>query len=228
MTEQNKTKIEKDDEKQRNKTIFSQNIIFFRKKMNLSQKDMAERLNTTNKNISKWENAETVPDVFMIKKIATIFNVTVDTLISPITNENKIAIKTEVAKPFRLKLYMILLINALIILAGSVTFFILKSLEVEPFPLIFIFIYILPIIDISIFIFICIVIKKADPITLSLFGWLISICFYITFRNVQNIAYIFIVTVAYQILALIFTRLINTRKITKINQAIINRIKRKS
>ena len=194
--------------------------------MNISQKELAEKLNTSNKNVSKWENAETVPDVFVIKKIASIFNVSIDTLVSPISNENKRAIKTQTAIPFKWKLYVILLINATIFLLACVLFYTFKSSNFEPFPLYYLFIYVTPFMDISVFIFICIVSKKADPITLSIFGWLVTLCFFLTFIKVPNISYIFIIAVAFQILVPIFTNLINTNKIIGLNLKLINRFKK--
>ena len=217
----------KNEDKNKNKQIFSQNVQFFRKNMNLSQKEMAEKLNTSNKNISKWENAETVPDVFTIKKIADIFNVTIDTLISPITNDNKIAIKTKKVRPLRFKIYTLLFINCIILLLACVSFFTLKSSNFTQFNLYYIFIYMLPIMDLSVFVFICIVAKKADPISLSSFGWLLTICLYISFINVHNIQYIFIITVAYQILTPILTKLINSGRIITLNKIIINKLERK-
>ena len=64
MEQTESTSIEK-HEKDPNKIIFAENIIFFRKKINISQKELAEKLNVSNKNISKWENAETIPDVLL-------------------------------------------------------------------------------------------------------------------------------------------------------------------
>ena len=53
--EQTKQEITKQDkEKEQNKLIFAQNILFFRNKMNISQKELAEKLQLSNKNISKW------------------------------------------------------------------------------------------------------------------------------------------------------------------------------
>ena len=220
-------KIEKNDEKIKNKQIFAQNLVFFRNQMNISQKDIAEKLGTNNKNISKWENAETVPDVFTIKKIADIFNITVDTLITPITQDNKIAIQTKKIRPLRFKIYMLLMANAILLLLTCIAVYILKSSNVEIFPIWYLFLYILPFMDLSVFIFICVVGKKADPISLSIFGWLITLCFFISFINVKNIEYIFIITIAYQIFTIIFTNLINSRKIIELNRLIISKLKRK-
>lgn len=213
-------------EKDYKKVIFADNIIFFRKKLNISQKDLAKKLETSNKNISKWENAETIPDVFTIKKLADIFNVTIDTLISPITKENQDAIKTKKVIPTRWKIYLICLINALIFLASCITFYTLKTLNINIFPPSYIFIYMLPVMDLSIFIFICIAFKKVDTISLSIFGWLLTLSFYFSFKDVDNIIYIFIITIAYQILVPVIARLINSRKIIEINKSIINKFKK--
>ena len=54
-----------------------------------------------------------------------------------------------------------------------------------------------------------------------------SICIYVSFINIPNINYIFFITIAYQILAIVLTRLINSNKIIKLNQIIIAKLKRK-
>lgn len=208
------------------KEILAQNIVFFRKKMGLSQTELARQLQYSNKNISKWENAETTPDIFTIKKLAKIFNISVDTLVNPITSENKDAIKTRAVIPFRWKIYMLALINSLLIFASCIVFFVLKSIGYSGFPLGLIFVYILPLIDLSIFIFICCTKKKVDAISLSLFGWLIVISFFVTFINTPNIGYIVILGIAYQLFAIAFTKLINSGKIIKLNKLIIKRPKK--
>lgn len=208
------------------KEIIAQNIAFFRKKMNMSQTELAKKLEYSNKNISKWELAETTPDIFTLKKLAKIFNVSLDTLTSPITTENKKAIKTKAVVPFRWKLYMLLLVDAIFILLACVAYFVLTMVGYKGFPLFYIFVYITPVIDISVFIFLCCVRKKVDIITLSLFGWLITICFYISFINYPDISYIFLIAVGYQILAPILAMLINSGKIIKLNKLILKKIKK--
>ena len=210
------------------KSIFSQNLLFFRKKLNISQKELAEKINTSNKNISKWERAETIPDILTIKKLANLFNISVDTLINPITNDNKKSIDTKNVIPVKFKIYLLLLINSIILLLACVIFFVFKSLQIETFKLPLIFLYMLPVMCLNIFIFICIITKKVDAISLSIFGWLISICFFFTFRSTPNIGYIFIITIAYQILAPIFAELINSGKIIKANKILLIRWRKHS
>lgn len=58
------------------------NIARFRKSLNLTQAELAEKLNYSDKAVSKWERGESVPDLTVLKQIADFFGVTIDTLIS--------------------------------------------------------------------------------------------------------------------------------------------------
>ena len=61
--------------------IISQNIVSLRKDYGLTQIELAEKLNYSDKAISKWERGESIPDVTVLKAIADIFGVTVDYLL---------------------------------------------------------------------------------------------------------------------------------------------------
>lgn len=52
-----------------------------RKKCGLSQEDVAEKLGVSRQTVSKWETDETVPDIRQSKKIAILYNVSLDELI---------------------------------------------------------------------------------------------------------------------------------------------------
>lgn len=43
-----------------------------RKELKMTQKDLAEKLNVTDKTVSRWENGTTLPDVEMLKTIAEV------------------------------------------------------------------------------------------------------------------------------------------------------------
>lgn len=51
-----------------------------RKKFNLSQEQLAEKINVTRQTISNWELGQTVPDIVQAKEISKIFHVTLDEL----------------------------------------------------------------------------------------------------------------------------------------------------
>ena len=63
------------------KLIIAQNIVSLRKKHDLTQAELAEKLNYSDKAISKWERAESTPDIAVLKSIADLFDVTVDYLL---------------------------------------------------------------------------------------------------------------------------------------------------
>ncbi len=208
------------------KMVLAGNIAFFRKRLGLSQTQLANKLQYSNKNISKWEQGETTPDIFTLKKLSAIFGVSVDTLLSPLSNENLTAIKTKSAVPFRWKLYMLLLADAIFFLLACITWFILKAVDVKSFPINYLFIYILPAIDVSVFVFLCCIRKKVDVISLSLFGWLMVICFFVSFIHTTNIGYVFIIAVGWQVFAPILAKLINSGAIIRFNKRILNKNKK--
>ena len=63
------------------KQIISHNIVMLRKDLGMTQIELAEKLNYSDKAISKWERGESIPDVTVLKAIADIFGVTVDYLL---------------------------------------------------------------------------------------------------------------------------------------------------
>lgn len=64
------------------KETVAKNIIDLRRKRNVTQAELAEALNYSDKAVSKWERAESLPDISVLKNIADFFAVTVDYLIS--------------------------------------------------------------------------------------------------------------------------------------------------
>lgn len=61
-----------------------------REKKHLTQSELAERLNVSDKTISKWETAKGYPDITLLEPIASVFEISVTELLSgnAITNMN--------------------------------------------------------------------------------------------------------------------------------------------
>ncbi|PWL50006.1 MAG: hypothetical protein DBY36_07135 [Clostridiales bacterium] len=64
------------------KLVFASNLIRLRTGAGLKQTELGEKLNYSDKSISKWERAEALPDAAVLKKMAEIFGVTVDYLLT--------------------------------------------------------------------------------------------------------------------------------------------------
>ncbi len=71
------------------KNIIAQNITELRKREKLTQAEFAERLNYTDKAISKWERGESIPSIEVLKQIADMFGVKVDFLLQVGSFEEK-------------------------------------------------------------------------------------------------------------------------------------------
>lgn len=56
-------------------------IAELRKKNNLSQEDLAEKVDVARQTISKWEIGDTTPDINQVKIISKIFNISIDELV---------------------------------------------------------------------------------------------------------------------------------------------------
>lgn len=57
------------------------NIAAFRKQCAMTQAELAEKLNYSDKAVSKWERGESVPDVMTLAQIAELFGVGMDALV---------------------------------------------------------------------------------------------------------------------------------------------------
>ena len=63
------------------KPIIAKNITQLRQAAKLTQSELADRLNYSDKAVSKWERAESIPDITVLKAIADLFGVPLDYLV---------------------------------------------------------------------------------------------------------------------------------------------------
>ena len=61
---------------------FARNFSNLRKKMGLSQEQMAERCGVSRSALAKWESAESIPNIMVIDIVAKEFGVTIDELVN--------------------------------------------------------------------------------------------------------------------------------------------------
>ena len=82
------------------KDIIAQNLAAFRRNSGMTQQQLAEKINYSDKAVSKWERGDGLPDVLVLKQIADLYGITVIALLTrhkrlPLT---KMRLKTLVAK----------------------------------------------------------------------------------------------------------------------------------
>ena len=71
-----------DDEKVKKR--IGANIAYYRRRAGLTQAGLAEKLNYSDKAVSKWERGDSIPDVLTLIQIAAQFGVTVDALLGDV------------------------------------------------------------------------------------------------------------------------------------------------
>ena len=63
------------------KETISKNLIELRTQARLTQAQLADMLNYSDKAVSKWERGEAIPDIRVLIKLAEIYNINVDDII---------------------------------------------------------------------------------------------------------------------------------------------------
>ena len=58
--------------------LLAENLAYYRKASGLTQLELAEKFNYSDKSISKWERAEGMPDVLVLKSLADLYGIKVD------------------------------------------------------------------------------------------------------------------------------------------------------
>ena len=57
--------------------MISTNIKNLRKKLRLSQEELAEKVDVARQTVAKWENGDALPDIISCKKLSMIFKVSI-------------------------------------------------------------------------------------------------------------------------------------------------------
>src|SRR5690554_6504635 len=80
------------------KTV-ANNLVNYRKDKNLTQMELAEQINYSDKVISKWERGESLPGIDALKTIADFYKISVDDLIQ----EESKRLKNPISQKIELK-----------------------------------------------------------------------------------------------------------------------------
>lgn len=67
-------------------------IARLRREKNMTQDEVAEKMNLSPQAVSKWENDQSCPDILLLPQLADLFGVTTDTLLKGETNEPAVRI----------------------------------------------------------------------------------------------------------------------------------------
>ena len=175
---------------------FARNLTHYRKALCLTQTELAEKLNYSDKSISKWERGDGLPDLTVTAGLAEIFGLTVNDLLADkprrklMTTRNKIIIT--------------LLSIGVAWLVATVLFFLCELI----FPNIktwwLFYVYAIPISAIVGIVFSCIWWKKIHIFAfISTLIWSVALCIMLTVP-IPKISLIFIVAAVVQVLTILW------------------------
>ena len=71
------------------KDIVAQNIYYLRTENHMTQYELGQKLNYSDKAISKWERGDGLPDAYVLSKMSELFGVTVDYMLTPHSEQSK-------------------------------------------------------------------------------------------------------------------------------------------
>jgi transcriptional regulator with XRE-family HTH domain len=103
------------------KDIIAENLLALRQQKKITQLEVAERLNYTDKSVSKWERGDVTPPVEVLKALADMYGVSLDYLTTERTGEVIISEKAQ-KKEFSNKIWITLLAVSLVWLIAVIFF----------------------------------------------------------------------------------------------------------
>lgn len=184
-----------------------ENISYYRKQFNLTQLELAEKLNYSDKSISKWERKEGVPDIYVIAELSKFFGISIDTLVK----------KRKVPTPLFKRQQSIALFYALIVwLVVTIGFATLTVFKVN-YPAWHLFIFAIPASTLILFIFnVSWKNIRWTYFYLTIFIWTLAFSFNIGFPSVESyISYIVATPIYIFSCYAIFLTLLHKKKINQ-------------
>lgn len=181
------------------KNNIAKNITELRKASGLTQAQLAEQLNYSDKSVSKWERGDGVPDVVVMKKIADLFGVTLNDLVNDRTP------KLPKKKPYLTNRIIVPMLSVgLVFLIASVLFFILRLADVWNERSWMVYVYAIPVSFI-----IGIVFTElwwnlpARFVATSGLIWSVVVCMRVSFAN-EDLNFMFITAAILQVLTILW------------------------
>lgn len=198
------------------KLIISENISTLRRNAEMTQADLAEKLNYTDKAVSKWERGESVPDISVLKDIADLYGVTVDYLLKA-DHEKAEPIPTQTKKRRLSNRASITCMSILLVwLLATLAFVLVDVIPVESSAHWLAFVYAIPLSMIVWLVFNSIWFnRRRNFLIISLLMWTLLASLHLTLVPASiNIWQIFVLGVPGQAIIILWSRLRGEKKIS--------------
>jgi transcriptional regulator with XRE-family HTH domain len=106
----------------------AKNLTYYRKAAGLTQAELAEKINYSDKSVSKWESGNGVPDVYILLELAKLYKISLNDLVGeePPKNEENSRVNK---KTFRSRLLIMLLSVGIVWLVATFLFVTLELIQ---------------------------------------------------------------------------------------------------
>ena len=158
----------------------AKNLIHYRKLAGLTQAGLAEKINYSDKSVSKWESGNGAPDIYTLIQLAELFGVSVDTLIGEGTpvNPQKKTVGLH---------WLIMLLSSGIIWLVATVFFVLMHFIARGGPWWLAFVYAIPINAIVLLVYASVWhYRTLNFISVSTIIWTVITCLFLTVNVVTT------------------------------------------
>lgn len=202
------------------------NLAYYRKKCGLTQSMVAEKLNYSDKAISKWERGDGIPDAYVLSNLAIIYGVSIDTLLSTtkqqLANEpelEEIASENELKRKHK---YISILSIGLALFVAVVVYVILSIVFKTNTEFLYVLLWGIPAASIVALVFNCIWGKAYNNTYIeSVLMWTTSICIIITvehYVSFKNIWLLLLIPFSFQLLIILWNNMRAMGKFRKKNK----------
>ena len=186
------------------KGILADNLVYYRKLHRLTQAQLAEKINYSDKSVSKWERGDGVPDIYVLTLLAGLYGITVNDLIRERSAVNPVpVIKKRILVP--------LLSMGLVWLIAAVLFFVLRLFTPQLEKLYLCFVWAAPV---SIIVGVVFANLWWNNLLRFLFVsvliWLLAVALFLTI-TLESMYLIFMVAGILQVLVLLWYLLVSNR-----------------
>jgi len=190
------------------KAQVAKNLMLYRKANNLTQLQLAEKLNYSDKSISKWERGDGIPDIFVLTELAKLYGIKVDDFL--------VQKKTPIRPKMKRNKLLIPLMAATGVYAIATIVFVILGLFVPEFTKAWIaFIYAIPV---SLVVFIIFSKLWGNRLLVFFFAsgfiWTVALSILLSFHH-PKIWLFFIAAIPFQVYALLWLTL-KTKKSEKV------------
>ncbi|MBO5027089.1 MAG: helix-turn-helix domain-containing protein [Clostridia bacterium] len=158
------------------------NIAFYRKQSGMTQAELAEKINYSDKSVSKWESGNGVPDVYTLLQLAKLFKVSLNDLVGEKAEQT--AVKEQRTKG--LEALIMLLSSGIIWLVATCLFVALHLVMPGQKPWWMAFMFVAPLNAILLIVFACAwKYRLLNFVSVTLLIWSGLTCFYLTGRFIS-------------------------------------------